>query len=254
MDKHAGTTPAPDPLTHLHDVLGRLGTATAAEIAAAAGMAYSTVTPKLRALEDRGQAERVRVDGRAVWQLTTPAGTDRQAATTPEEDTTPPHDDTAQIRDDRDSGGPTGTTEPAQPTAPRDVDGPLTGDGGPATVTDPPDTDPPDTDPPGPPDQPDPQPVADHAGPADPPAAATTAEATPGRRPPGSLRDAALRILQRHPDRTYKVRELCRLIDQHAEPGTAKASAGAVSNVLDRLTGDGTVTRVTEHPATYQAT
>jgi hypothetical protein len=61
--------------------LAELGEATAADVAEHAGLGYSTTTPKLRAWEDSGQAERVRTDdGRTLWRLT-PAG--RAATATP---------------------------------------------------------------------------------------------------------------------------------------------------------------------------
>ncbi|MFB9238178.1 MarR family transcriptional regulator [Plantactinospora siamensis] len=65
-------TPQPAPsvakvLTALH----RLGEATAAAIAAEAGLGYSTTTPKLRTLETAGLAEPTRDErGRSLWRLT----------------------------------------------------------------------------------------------------------------------------------------------------------------------------------------
>ena len=50
-----------------------LGQATAATIADTAGLAYSTTTPKLRALESAGLAEPVHVDGRTLWRATAAA-------------------------------------------------------------------------------------------------------------------------------------------------------------------------------------
>jgi hypothetical protein len=51
--------------------LAELGEATASAIADKAGLGYSTTTPKLRAWEDAGQAERFRDgDGRTLWRLT----------------------------------------------------------------------------------------------------------------------------------------------------------------------------------------
>ena len=54
--------------------LTRLGEATAAAVAEAAGLGYSTTTPKLRALQEAGQAEPVRADGRTLWRAV-PTGT-----------------------------------------------------------------------------------------------------------------------------------------------------------------------------------
>ncbi|MEU9740189.1 MarR family winged helix-turn-helix transcriptional regulator [Micromonospora chersina] len=51
--------------------LAELGHATAREVAEHTGLGYSTTTPKLRACEGSGQAERFRTDdGRTVWRLT----------------------------------------------------------------------------------------------------------------------------------------------------------------------------------------
>ncbi len=79
----------------------------------------------------------------------------------------------------------------------------------------------------------------------------------PVRRAGGTLRGAILDILEAHPDRQYKVSELCKLIDADnagAGAGVAKASQGAVANALDTLSRKGTVTRTVDRPATFQLT
>jgi hypothetical protein len=77
----------------------------------------------------------------------------------------------------------------------------------------------------------------------------------PARRAGGTLRGAILDILEAHPDRQYKVGEVCKLIDA-ANAGTdvAKASQGAVANALDTLSRRGTVIRTVDRPATFQLT
>ncbi|MFD0786393.1 helix-turn-helix domain-containing protein, partial [Micromonospora azadirachtae] len=79
-------TDAPEPVPahamfNVLAALAELGEATAADVADRAGLAYSTATAKLRALQHAGQAESIRTeDKRAVWQLTdagrTTVGTD----------------------------------------------------------------------------------------------------------------------------------------------------------------------------------
>jgi hypothetical protein len=77
MDRQSGRS---DPVEVVAAAIAALGEDTAANIAARAGMAYSTVTPKLRALEDAGRAERVKRDGRTLWQLTADATTQDHTA------------------------------------------------------------------------------------------------------------------------------------------------------------------------------
>jgi hypothetical protein len=76
-------TPAPPAHSAIRVLaaLAELGEATAAEVAEQAGLGYSTTTPKLRAWEDSGQAERRTDDGRTLWRLT-PAGRAATAAPT----------------------------------------------------------------------------------------------------------------------------------------------------------------------------
>jgi hypothetical protein len=65
------TAPAAHSAFRVLAALAELGEATAAAIADKAGLGYSTTTPKLRAWEDTGQAERFRGDdGRTLWRLT----------------------------------------------------------------------------------------------------------------------------------------------------------------------------------------
>jgi hypothetical protein len=69
--------------------LSELGEATAAALAQHAGIGYSTTTPKLRALEADGHAERFRTtEGQTRWRLTAtaPAGTAADAPGTPSPD------------------------------------------------------------------------------------------------------------------------------------------------------------------------
>jgi hypothetical protein len=65
------------------------------------------------------------------------------------------------------------------------------------------------------------------------------------RRAKGALRAEVLAVLQDHPDSTFKVSQVCKHL-----PG---ASAGAITNALDKLVADGTARQVADKPATYQA-
>ncbi|WP_250008782.1 MarR family transcriptional regulator [Actinoplanes sp. M2I2] len=244
------TNPAAEPAHSAFRVLAalaELGEATAAGIATASGLGYSTVTPKLRAWEDTGQAERFRNDdNQTLWRLTdtgraaTTSNT-RTAAASPPPDEGRPADPPA---------GPGTGSEPTDPSthAPqRDLD--------PAAA------------PPG----------DDSAGAVPPPAAAEpTGQPSPGtgpkgaaasagdtpphagagspRRASGLLRDAILNVLDAHPGQGLKVAELCRLIDTASEDTSAKkASAGAVSNAAHKLVATGSALLIAEKPATFSA-
>ncbi|MCW6007701.1 helix-turn-helix domain-containing protein, partial [Micromonospora sp. CPCC 205371] len=65
-------TAKPDPTEVVAETLRACGDLTAAALAEKIGMGYSTVTAKLRTLEDAGRAGRVQANGRTFWRLTTP--------------------------------------------------------------------------------------------------------------------------------------------------------------------------------------
>jgi hypothetical protein len=274
---HKHTSGKPDPvLEAVATTMGRLGEATAAAIAAEAGIPYSTTNKKLRALEIASRAEAFKAaDTRTKWRLTRTghaaraetAQPDTQAASEP-----PPGDNAAppvtEPAVDAYPGDPTtdfdsdetsaaGHREGAEPASVDDEtsrhdNGASGGPDGGQTAADastPADGEAPrQSRPAGPHAQADGQPGA--AG--QPPVAGTPPAKT--RRGKGSLRDAVLKILRDHPDSQYKVGELCRLIDAaNAGSVAAKASAGAVANALDKLVGDGSVNRTAEKPATFQA-
>jgi hypothetical protein len=86
--------------------------------------------------------------------------------------------------------------------------------------------------------------------------AQTSKRRKPGRprRGKGELRNEVLTLLQKNPDTSYKVAEICKLLDKANEDADVnKASAGAVSNDLDKLVGEGSVQRLDGKVATYQA-
>ncbi|GLI00691.1 winged helix-turn-helix domain-containing protein [Phytohabitans aurantiacus] len=266
----------PDPIEVVAQAL-RDSDLTAAAIAKKTGMGYSTVTPKLRALEDAGRAARVKDNGRTVWRLTTPpaqesavnaspapesgdtAGTHDAARTTTTTEPPPTSEATPVITEadtsDPDQSAGTDVTPPNPATAAGDANNTQ------ATPTDTTVAN----------QAPDPQQqlgpttgtASDQADgdatPAEQPTPDTTTPTAPAdsktRRPPGALARTALRIMQTNPDTPYKVTDLGRLIDQtdnadgHTYP---KASPGAVVLACDRLVDGGNATKVLEKPATYQ--
>ncbi|MFC0030157.1 MarR family transcriptional regulator [Micromonospora chaiyaphumensis] len=254
-DTHTETAPPHSAILVLA-TLAELGQATAAEIAEHAGLGYSTTTPKLRAWEGSGQAERFRTgDGRTRWRLT-----DAGRATTATTATPQPAA--------ADAPAPAADLEDAQPDAaeaqlqPDDAD--------PSTAAD--TTGPPDS---SPASQQEPEPEASDAGESSAGNVADKATDTacqtpagshdsgdgprgedssaPVRRRGGSLRGAVLDILEAHPDRAYRTGELCKLIDTaNAGTGSAKASAGAVANAAIKLVASGRAVQTVERPATFQ--
>jgi hypothetical protein len=91
--------------------LAELGEATAAAVAEHAGLGYSTTTPKLRAWEASGQAERVRTDdGRTLWRLTAAGRAATATPTGPTGDQHPAGNDPQPTSD-----GPQGTTRVSDP-------------------------------------------------------------------------------------------------------------------------------------------
>ncbi|MGS2618068.1 MarR family transcriptional regulator [Micromonospora sp. LZ34] len=233
--------------------LADLGEATAAAVAEKAGIGYSTTTPKLRAWEESGQAERFRTgDGRTLWRLTD-AGrtataapsrpTDGQHPATPDDPSSGP-DVADQQRPD--GGGPSAepddppavaSDEPAEPDTGVDVPAvaaAMLADTGRVEET-PAETAPEDR------SDSDAADARDESGPAR------------NRRAGGSLRGAVLDVLEAHPDREYKTGELCKLIDAaNTGSGAAKASPGAVANAATKLVADGKAVQTVERPATFQ--
>jgi hypothetical protein len=277
MAQHS-TTATTDPVEALVAAIGRLGQATPAEIAADAGVAYSTTNKKLRDLAAAGRAEKFTTeDNRTLWRLTGPDTGDATAADQPDSDG-PDFDgpDTEIIdagTDQPDDGGQppvavspdepdpdpataTAAPHPTEQIEPTEldvgVDGHVTdldaiADGGPE------------------PSAADETRIPASSGAegertAGADAPATTAQPEPAgpakpRRASGTLDGAVLDILEPHPDRGFKVSELCKLIDQ-ANQGSdaAKASPGAVVLACQRLVRKGKAVLVVEKPATFQLT
>ncbi|MEU5554124.1 MarR family transcriptional regulator [Micromonospora sp. NPDC047793] len=271
--------------------LADLGEATAAAVADTAGLGYSTATAKLRAWESTGQAERVHTDSKvAVWRLTADGtatvGAHQNPPPQPALSAPPPEHPTSAPQEEDADGPPTVAPQTptsdgaadASTTSAADEDSSDTADvHGHAMAaaddqTDPPPAEQPERDAPtadqperdGPTaDEPDrdgltaevparDEPTADEPE-RDAPAADEPVTAAKSRRSKGSLAGAVLDVLEAHPDRAYKVSELCKLIDA-ANAGTdaKKASAGAVVNAADKLVNQGKAVRTVERPATFQ--
>jgi hypothetical protein len=251
------------------DSLLALGEATAAKVGEHAGLAYPTTTPKLRKLETLGLAERFRNDAsQTLWRA---ASTDaagrgdgtREAAqaTTPATDapghpgesgTTEAGADGAAPRDPAPAAPDTGEAVPQSPATPAAAPGAgqpaepeESGDDAPEGTT---------------------TTTSTAAGPAttggdDAPAgedATAPADApTPKakrKRPAGALEASVLSILRGDPDGQYKVNDLRKLVDKADEAtGYPAASAGAIANALDKLTGKGQVVSIPAKHATFQA-
>ncbi|MFI7081838.1 MarR family transcriptional regulator [Micromonospora sp. NPDC049903] len=241
--------------------LADLGEATAAAVADTACLGYSTATAKLRAWESTGKAERVHTDSKvAVWRLTAdgvatvgahqnPPPQPAPSAPTSEQPTNPPQEENADGPPTVASQTPTaGGAADASITSAAEEDSSDTADvHGHAMAaaddqTDPPSADQPARD----------EPTADEPE-RDAPAADEPVTDAKSRRSKGSLAGAVLDVLEAHPDRAYKVSELCKLIDA-ANAGTdaKKASAGAVVNAADKLVNQGKAVRTVERPATFQ--
>ncbi|MEU8607759.1 hypothetical protein AB0C29_07145 [Actinoplanes sp. NPDC048791] len=250
--------------------LADLGEATAAAIAQHAGLAYSTVTPKLRAWETSGHAEKYRhaATNQTLWRLT-PAG--RAATGTQGQDHAPPTDTEApQTSDDADRATTSPPTEPApfdRPTTEPDTNPPHTGtecaegpDLAAAQPVPPPitaaDADPQPVEPAHDSSSDDAMPhdSGDDAAASNDSGAETPPPVAKRKRPAGALEASVLAILHHRPDETFTVNDLRKLVD-NADHGTGypAASAGAIANALTKLTGKGHIDTVQEKPATFQA-
>ncbi len=261
--------------------------ASPADIATAAGVAYSTTNKKLRALKGAGRAESFdSPDKRTLWRLTA-AG---QASTTSDAEAASEPDPASAPTLDGDPAAATTHTAVEEPAddGTADTDAAPT----PAAEATEPDTETADqpggaahdtpTEPPGATATTDPACTLDtadavgdaeagdaEAGDAAPPAtrpaartrrtrsrtAAGDSDGAPGtsRRAGGTLRGAILDILEANPDQQYKVAALCKAIDAaNAGTGTAKASQGAVYNAVVKLVADRRAVQTVDKPATFQ--
>ncbi|WP_412538682.1 hypothetical protein R8Z50_22855 [Longispora sp. K20-0274] len=241
--------------------MGTLGPADAKTIAEAAGVPYSTTVRKLREWTVDGQIRKI-ARGKDPAHFTlldgiAPAGAVAGASAG---DGTPPtaEPDTSTSADDIDPEPEIGLSNPPGMS---DADGEL----GVADVEPVPQA-PEAPSGQGGGDQPDPQPqpaegesVAD-GGPEQPTTDGGGKVAAPidtaGRLQPGVLKEAALKVLRAHPDKEFKVVEVCRLIERGflaAGRGARKASSGAVANALNGYAASGEAVRTIDNPATFKA-
>lgn len=268
-----------------------LGPATAAQIAERVGMAYSTVTPKLRALAADGRAERVTEANVTRWRVTDQAAatqTDPVTAAAGEpdlppaapsaspnthHDDTPAHDETASetAEEGIDTASRTDRPAPAADGAPTSTSGPTDRDGDdtpPGQPTGPRDTIPGDSDD-----------TIDHPSPhdtADKPQQATSGSAEDDR-PAGSVttaraddagHDGASGQRPRSASGSGRPRRAPGELTQaaldilQANPDTGYkvrqlsklldgASQGALSNALKKLADNGTISQT--EPGFYRA-
>jgi DNA-binding HxlR family transcriptional regulator len=241
-----------DSVARIVAVMAELGTATAGHIAEQVGVAYSTTTAKLRALEADGAAEKVRSDDRrTLWRLT-PGGQPGTATDEPVEDTTAgaginPDTDLA---DDGDRGGVPATEDEGGAAHANVSSAPPASDPDPPAADDTPMAQPMTADP-----APDPSPGVETQSEAGPSAAAgtragtdppsSTAGAAGPRRRQGELRGQVLEALQARPDDTFGATQLSRLL--------GGASQGAIANALHKLVTDGSAQQIQDKPARWQA-
>jgi hypothetical protein len=235
-----GTGTAPTAAQKIVATMWNLGKpATTKDIAAAAGVGYSTATPILRHLLATDQAVRTESpQGITEWQLTaTLTGTAKPPATA--------------------EPNPIGITQSGDDTdADADIDArsepePVTTDTHPAPSAAPS------------PDAPDATAIPATPAPDDPdddtssgtPSSRTYRKPVQPRRPKGELRAAVIAVLKAAPNQPFKVSEVCKAIDAATADSTSnKAGAGAVANALDKLVGSGDAVRIEDAKyATYQA-
>jgi hypothetical protein len=274
MTDNPNTPDGPEPAHSAFRVLtaiADLGEATAAAIAQHAELGYSTVTPKLRAWETSGHAEKYRhaATSQTLWRLTATG----RATTGVTDDDTALHAADGPVAPAAPSDSPPAELDMAPPYIEADQHKNVEGSeaevaevedagdvgsevGGPAAdvaAAEPPpsdaDADPLSAD------------AADTADDADASAVDADTAAAPKpvavakrKRPAGALEASVLEILRNRPDETFKVNDLRKLVDK-ADEGTGypAASAGAISNALIKLTGTGDVDAVEAKHATYQA-
>jgi DNA-binding MarR family transcriptional regulator len=121
--------------------LAALGEGTPKGIAELAGIGYSTTTPKLRALQDAGHAERFSDgQGRILWRLTAAGRTEAETHTSPtgDPDTAPtPHHDNPDDAGQTTDGPPAAVPPPSDTTTAADLgDEPLDEPDAPDTAPD----------------------------------------------------------------------------------------------------------------------
>lgn len=265
------------------DALLALGEATAAKVGEHAGLAYPTTTPKLRKLETLGLAERFRNDAsQTLWRAAntdaarTDDGTGEASQVTAPPTDEPGHSgESGTTEADADAGGAapsepatttpdTAETIPQTPTPPAAA--PAAGQPDEPTAIEPETVEPETVEPEAAGDDAPEGTTSIAAGPA----AAGGEDATGGqeatapagaptpkakrKRPAGALEASVLAILQGDPDGQYKVNDLRKLVDKADEAtGYPAASAGAIANAVDKLTGKGQVVSIPAKHATFQA-
>ncbi|HEX8630840.1 MAG TPA: hypothetical protein VF755_22000 [Catenuloplanes sp.] len=221
--------------------IGKPGTTK--DIAAAAGVGYSTATPILRHLLATDQAVRTESpQGTTEWQLTaTLTGTEKPPATFEHDPVDVADSDSAgSAGADPDLGIDASSELKSVPTDTNPVGTAAHSPDAPDATAIPATTAPDDTD-------------ADTASST--PSSRTYRKPVQPRRPKGELRAAVIAVLKAAPNQPFKVSEVCKAIDAaNADSASNKAGAGAVANALDKLVGSGDAVRIEDAKyATYQA-
>ncbi|MEV6523161.1 hypothetical protein AB0M43_14520 [Longispora sp. NPDC051575] len=258
------TEAPPNPVhAKLIQLLGERGPIDAVTLSDLAGVPYSTTSAKLRKWADNGEIVRIKGVGKApntfaLLDTTSPELDGRQraepdVAPEQEQDTNAGDADPAEaaqpgsdIAPDADATEPdTDQVEPAEAASPKDKPD------GPAEPTAPEDPDALTV-----PIEPEPKPESDNGEVPDQavePKRNTADKAL--RRPPGAVRDAALRVLRANPESELKVIEVARLIAKEfaAAGDHGHVSSGAVVNALNKFCGSGEALRTVDKPATYKA-
>ncbi|MGI5214817.1 hypothetical protein [Plantactinospora sp. CA-290183] len=247
------TSPPPGASERLLTGLAEHGPMTAAVLAGHIGIGYSTATSRLRELEGLGHVEKTRTGKSTVtWQLTDQGA---EAATSTGERHSSPTETPAIVGQPSETGGApvtgltsSGTPQPdpddaAQADAPDNDDNAASGDAAPgpevgttrnlngSTVQA--------------------KDLGIAAGGDGAQGSSANTRPARARRRKGELRAAVLALLKAKPGKPYKVQEICHLLN--AGTTASKFSNGAVANALNKLTEDGSVQRLEDNIATYQA-
>ena len=248
-DNSTAPSPQPDPHDAIVAALNEGGPRTAGQLAEYMGVAYSTLTPRLRQLEEQGRTERIKdpVTRQTLWQMTAAAPPcDIAVGNRPDSQTTLLDDTASADGDDADAPAIANGTEPgdkpsyhatedaAEDDNPIDVaDEGTDGDGDTMGAQVTADSNEPD----------DEHKCTDDSDPAIP--SVNGDSQTPTRRQKGAITAAILDVTRANPDDTFKVSQLKKALDG--------ASAGAIANAATKLVVSGELICVCEKPATYQA-
>lgn len=250
-DNSKTTSTQPDPHHAIVAALRHSGPRTAGQLAEHMGIPYSSLTPRLRQLEEAGRAERIKdpATRQTIWQVT--ADADSAGITAEDGPGSDPDSADDLIADDGDS------TQFLPPNAAEAADEPSDDASGSqdtsdtsAEPTDPVSADVDDvgTDSQSPAEDPDVTSEAEQHDDTETEPGSDSSDTEgqpPMRRPKGAIPAAILEVTRAHPDDTFKVSQLRKAL--------AGASAGAIANAANKLVVSGELLCVCEKPAAYKA-